>query len=58
MSGLDGLLPTSDENFMSTATLEIDLLGKMVKCSTRILPGVYQTIKTKHISAAVHQMSY
>lgn len=43
-SGLDGLLPTSDENFMSTGPLEIDLLGKMVKCSTRILPGVCQTL--------------
>ncbi len=38
--GLLGLLPTSGENFMSTAPLEIYLLRKMVTCSILILPAV------------------
>ncbi len=40
MYGLLGLLPTSGENVMSTAHLEIHLLGKMVMCSILILPTV------------------
>ncbi len=40
MYGLFGLLPTSGENFMSTALLEIYLLRKMVTCSILILPAV------------------
>ncbi len=38
--GLLGLLPTSGENFKSTATLEIYLLGKIVTCSILISPAV------------------
>ncbi len=41
MYGLLGLLPTSGENFKSTAPLEIYLLRKMVTCSILILPAVY-----------------
>ncbi len=41
MYGLLGLLPTSGENFMSTAPLEIHVLRKMVTCSILILPAVY-----------------
>src|SRR4029434_5367014 len=40
MYGLLGLLPTSGENFMSIAPLEIFLLRKMVTCSILILPAV------------------
>ncbi len=40
MYGLLGLLPTSGENFMSTAPSEIYLLRKMA-CSILILPAVY-----------------
>ncbi len=40
MYGLLELLPTSSEHFKSTAPLEIYLLGKMVTCSTLILPAV------------------
>ena len=40
MYGLLGLLPTSGENFMSIAPLEIYLLRKMVTCSILILPAV------------------
>ncbi len=41
MYGLFGLLPTSCENFISTAPLEIYLLWKMVMCSILILPAVF-----------------
>ena len=41
MYGLLGLLPTSGENVMSIAPLEIFLLRKMVTCSILILPAVY-----------------
>ncbi len=41
MYGLLGLLPTSGDNFMSTAPLEIYLLRKRVPCSILILPAVY-----------------
>ncbi len=41
MYGLLGLLPTSAENFMSTAPLEIYLLGEMVTYSILILPAVF-----------------
>ncbi len=34
------VLPTSGENFMSTALLEIHLLRKLVTCSILILPAV------------------
>ncbi len=34
------LLPTSGENFFSTAPLEIYLPGKMVTCSILLLPAV------------------
>ncbi len=44
MYGLFGLLPTSAENFMSTAPLEIYLLRKMVMCSILILPAVAKNI--------------
>ncbi len=40
MYGLLWLLPTSGENFMSTAPLEIYLLRKMLVCSILILPAV------------------
>src|SRR4029434_10688986 len=40
MYGLPGLLPTSGENIMSIAPLEIYLLIKMVMCSILILPAV------------------
>src|SRR4029434_8036036 len=39
--GLLGLLPTSGENVMSIAPLEIFLLRKMVTCSILILPAIY-----------------
>lgn len=38
--GLDGLLLTSGDNFMSIAPLEVSLLGKLVTCSMLILPAV------------------
>ncbi len=41
MDGLLGLLPTSGENFKSTAPLEIYLLRKKMTCSIPILPAVY-----------------
>ncbi len=41
MFGLLELLPTSGENFMSTAPLEIYLLRKIVTCLILILPAVY-----------------
>ncbi len=44
MYGLFGLLPTSGENFKSTAPLEIYLLRKIVTCSILILPAVYAII--------------
>ncbi len=40
MFGLLGLLPTYGENVLSTAPLEIYLLGIMVTCSILILPSV------------------
>ncbi len=40
MYGLLGLLPTSGDNFKSTAPLEIYLLRKTVTCSILILPTV------------------
>ncbi len=40
MYGLLGLLPTSGENFMSTAPLEIYLMRKMMT-SILILPAIY-----------------
>ncbi len=59
MYGLLGLLPTSGENFMSTAPLEIYLLRKMVTCLILILPAVcmyvctvsHKSKYTPHISA-------
>ncbi len=39
--GLLGLFPTSGENFMSRAPLEIYLLRNMVTCSILILPAVF-----------------
>ncbi len=41
MYGLLGFLPTSGDNYLSTAPLEIYLLTKMVACSIFILPAVY-----------------
>ncbi len=41
------LLPTSGENFMSTALLEIHLLRKMVMCSVLILPAVCDALVLK-----------
>ncbi len=41
MYGLLGLLPTSGDNFKSTATLEIHLLRKMVTCSMLILSAAF-----------------
>ena len=41
MYGLLGLFPTSGEDFMSVAPLEIYLLRKRVMCSMLILPAVY-----------------
>ncbi len=37
MYGILGLLPTSGETFMSTAPLEIYLLGEIVMCSILIV---------------------
>ncbi len=43
MYGLFGLLPTSGENFISTAPLEIYLLRKMVMCLILMVPAVFGT---------------
>lgn len=45
MCGLDGLLPTSGEKFISIAHLEIHLLRKLVTCSKLILPAVFKIIE-------------
>ena len=55
MYGVPGLLPTSGENFMLIAPLEIFLLRKMVTRSILILPAVCTHKQTDFFALAFQE---